>query len=404
CWTPLEDSTLAHRCIAWHHTDNSTLASLTPTIRPLAIQDEAGIFLEVHCSSEAAQVIMHLHHCCSDGIGGLQLMGELFGRYGQKTAEVAARRPEIDSYLPSQLRFREDYDVGDGATRRQKRSLGRILGKVSRLMFRTPVAIGAVKTVHAANPTALNPPAMIQSRILPRPLYRSLRAAAAVKGVSLNDLVLCDMILHIRDWNRRAGVSMQRRWIRLAVPLSMRSAKHVGMPCSNIVSYALVTRSEAECRDEMHLLKSIHQQTNDVLFNREGIVCLKIFRVLRRIPGAMKMFLQSKSVFSTMVLANVGDIRKRAGGRFPLDQGRWVAGNVIVSQIHGVAPIRPNTRAAMSIGDYAGSLSISLRTDSKVFTKAEANEFFDQFLSRLHAHISTANVTSSADERHDEPT
>ena len=45
----------------------------------------------------------------------------------------------------------------------------------------------------------------------------------------------------------------------------------------------------------------------------------------------MKMFLGLKSCLSTAVLANIGDIRRRFSGRFPLSDGRWVAGNVLVS-------------------------------------------------------------------------
>jgi hypothetical protein len=146
------------------------------------------------------------------------------------------------------------------------------------------------------------------------------------------------------------------------------------------------------CDHPDQLLASIHQQTSDVLYNREGIVCLKLFRVLRKIPGAMKLFLGAKSVFCTMVLANVGDVRRRFSGRFPLDKGRWVAGNVVIEQIHGVAPVRPNTRAAMSIGEYAGDLSISLRADGLVLNASDSEQFLNEFLERLqtlaeHSHL-----------------
>jgi hypothetical protein len=106
----------------------------------------------------------------------------------------------------------------------------------------------------------------------------------------------------------------------------------------------------------------------------------------------MKLFLGAKSVFCTMVLANVGDVRRRFSGRFPLDKGRWVAGNVVIEQIHGVAPVRPNTRAAMSIGEYAGDLSISLRADGLVLNASDSEQFLNEFLERLqtlaaHSHV-----------------
>ena len=131
------------------------------------------------------------------------------------------------------------------------------------------------------------------------------------------------------------------------------------------------------------LLKSIHRQTGDVVFNREGIVCLKIFKVLRKFPQGMKIFLGLKSCLSTAVLANIGDIRRRFGGRFPLKNGKWVAGNVLVERLTGVAPVRPNTRAAVSIGEYAGELSISLRTDAVAINLEDSQRFLRGFVEAL---------------------
>ena len=131
------------------------------------------------------------------------------------------------------------------------------------------------------------------------------------------------------------------------------------------------------------LLKSIHRQTGDVVFNREGIVCLKIFKVLRKFSRGMKMFLGLKSCLSTAVLANIGDIRRRFGGRFPLINGKWIAGNVVVEHMAGVAPVRPNTRAALSIGEYAGELSISLRTDAAALSLADSQRFLQEFVADL---------------------
>jgi NRPS condensation-like uncharacterized protein len=383
-WVLQTDPLIARRCVSWKLVGEAEVCRFSPRVRAINIQENVGFFIEAVVGPESAQVVLHLHHCCTDGIGGLQLVGELFARYGQQTAAATAKQPEIDVIDPSKLLLRENCEAGEAAAQRQKKSIWKIAGKISRLMFRAPVTLG-INT--PATSSIAHENSAIQSRVLARSTYRALRAVAANRGVSLNDMLLAEMILHIRDWNRRAGVSMKGRWIRLAVPLSMRTSRHEGISCTNIVSYALVTRREEECDDEPQLLKSIHQQTSDVLFNREGMVCLKLFRVLRKIPGAMKAFLGSKSVFSTMVLANIGDVRKRFGGRFPLDKGRWVAGNVVVENIHGVAPVRPNTRAAMSIGDYAGELSMSLRTDGTVMGAEESERFLSEFIQRLVCRI-----------------
>ena len=393
CWVPFSTQPSV---LNWENVTADAVREFVPAVRSLDIHSSPGIHLHVKAAESAARIVLWLHHACCDGIAALQLVGELMARYGQQTAEPGAKQPEFPPVDVHKLRERENYETGDAAARRQKRSLGRITGKVSRLLLRAPVILAgsadlasrplpglsndAVSSVAGSAGSSL---CAINSAVISKTTYRALRAVAAQQDASVNDLFIREMILQIRHWNRRGGVSFGRRWIRLAIPLSMRTSVHDNMPAANVVSYALVTRREKDGDDPAALLRSIHQQTSDVLYNREGIVCLKLLRFLRKIPGAMKAFLSFKTVLSTMVLANVGDVRKRFSGRFPLLRGKWVAGNIIVEQIHGVAPVRPNTRISMSIGDYAGELSISLRADSLAIDAQHANEFLCEYVCRL---------------------
>jgi NRPS condensation-like uncharacterized protein len=391
CWIPIETpgEILEWQPIAAGDT------FVTPD-RRINIRAEAGIHVLVAAGEQWSQVVLYLHHACCDGLAALQLVGELFARYGQQTADPAGRRPEFQRPDSSVLLLRDNHEVGDAAAIRQKRSLRRVIGKVCRLLLRKPVRIeaGSSAVQGRAGPT-YEAPAAIQSRTLSKAAYRALRAWSTRHGVSVNDVFLREMILHVREWNLQAGGPLRNRWVRIAVPLSMRTSRHEHMPAANVVSYALVTRNEADCSHPDTLLKSIHQQTSDVLYNREGIVCLKLFRMLRRVPGAMSLFLNLKPVLSSAVLANVGDIRRRFSGRFPLQNGRWVAGNVVIDNIHGVAPVRPNTRAAMSIGDYAGELSISLRTDRLALTAEESERFLQGYLNRLMQLAAEESKSSS---------
>ena len=393
CWVPLSTQPSV---LDWEKDTADVVREFVPAVRSLDIHSSPGIHLQVKAAESSARIVVWLHHACCDGLAALQLVGELMARYGQRTAEPGAKQPEFSPVDVHKLLERENYETGDAAARRQKRSLGRIIGKVSRLLLRAPVLLAGStdlasrrlpdlsnEAVSSVAQSAGSSICAIQSAVISKTTYRALRAVAAQQDASINDLFIREMILQIRQWNRRGGVAFGRRWIRLAIPLSMRTSVHENMPAANVVSYALVTRREKDCDDPGELLRSIHQQTSDVLYNREGIVCLKLFRILRRIPGAMKAFLSFKTVLSTMVLANVGDVRKRFSGRFPLQRGKWVAGNVVVEQIHGVAPVRPNTRISMSIGDYAGELSISLRTDSLAIDAQHATEFLCEYVCRL---------------------
>ena len=414
CWIPLP----AHPSVVeWTNAADDAVKSFVPTVRGIDVRSKPGLHVDVVAGQTAARIALSLHHACCDGLAALQLVGELLARYGQKTAAPGEKVPEFQPADSDKLLQRENYETGEAAAQRQKRSLGRIVGKVARLLLRSPVMLAGSADLlrHSGPPAATSHSAThageeisqrqqkqshaaIHSAVLTKATHRALRAVAAQQNVSINDLFVREMMLQIRNWNRRGGVRFGRRWIRIAMPLSMRTSLHENMSAANVVSYALITRREADCENPGELLQSIHEQTSDVLYNREGIVCLKLFRILRKIPGAMKAFLSFKTVLSTLVLANVGDVRKRFSGRFPLHKGRWVAGNVLVEQIHGVAPVRPNTRASMSIGDYAGEISISLRTDGHVLHTEHSQEFLCEFVCRLQDLVNAAGDSAADDD------
>jgi len=394
CWTPLTNSATAAPSagrLEWIDGDEASVAEFVPQVRSIDLTSEAGLQVVVRASPTQARLILYIHHVCCDGIGGIQILGELLARYGQKTAAADAKRPVFGELRKELLLERENYDAGDATVERQKKSLKKTVGKISRLLLRKPVTLApSVVPADLQSGTAQASPAILEA-VISKASHRKLRAIAAAHDVSINDLFIGQFLLHIRRWNSRSQTDNGKNWIRLSIPVSMRTRVHNHMPAANVVSYAFVTRRQHECDDMDALLKSIHRQTGDVVFNREGIVCLKIFKVLRKFPRGMKIFLGLKSCLSTAVLANIGDIRRRFTGRFPLNNGRWIAGNVLVERLTGVAPVRPNTRAAVSIGEYAGELSISLRTDAAMINVADSQRFLGEFveaLERLASEVS----------------
>lgn len=400
CWTPLTTCAAAATSpgrLEWIDGDEPSVTEFVPQVRSIDLRSEAGLQVVVRASRTQARLVLYIHHVCGDGIGGAQILGELLARYGQKTVAADAKRPVFDEVRKELLLERENYDAGDATAERQKKSLRKTVGKISRLLLRKPVMLApSVVSAAPTSASALASAPAIQEAVVSKASHRKLRAVAARHGVSINDLFIAQFLLHIRRWNSRTRPDTGKCWIRLSIPVSMRTRVHDHMPVANVVSYAFVTRRQRECDDMDALVKSIHRQTGDVVFNREGIVCLKIFKVLRKFPGGMKMFLSLKSCLSTAVLANIGDIRRRFSGRFPLDNGKWIAGNVLVERLTGVAPVRPNTRAAVSIGEYAGELSISLRTDAAMINVADSQRFLQEFVEALECLVSEVRDADDA--------
>ena len=383
CWTPLHSQT-SQACLEWTDEDPVAVAEFVPQVRTIDIKSRSGLQVVVRASPVQSRLFLYIHHTCCDGIGGIQILGELLARYGQITADIGAKKPEFDVPQRDLLLERDNFEVSQATAERHKKSLKKTIGKISRLLLRRPVLLSPSLVIsHGSNvDSAISSPAIVEA-VISKAYNRNLRAVAATYDVSVNDLFIAQFLLHIRRWNSRTKRDQGSRWIRLSVPVSMRTRIHDAMPVANVVSYEFVTHRQHECDNFDSLLKSIHHKTSNAVNNREGIVCLKIFKVLRKLPWGMTLFLGLKSCLSTAVLTNIGDVRRRFGGRFPLDNGKWIAGNVVVDRITGVAPVRPNTRAAVSIGEYAGEISISVRTDSTAINLADTQRFLNEFVADL---------------------
>ena len=71
----------------------------------------------------------------------------------------------------------------------------------------------------------------------------------------------------------------------------------------------------------------------------------------------------------------------------PRQDGRLVAGNVVLERVGGVPPVRPLTRAAIVVLEYAGEISISLRCDPHLFTPGDTRALLEIYVSQIRATI-----------------
>lgn len=371
-------------------------------VRRIDITRERGLQIDVRATSDAARVLLTIHHCCCDGIGAIQLIGDLFAAYGRRTA-TGPKRPQLPELEPGRLRDREQPATSESERRRSRTSLRKSAAKVMRLICRRPMPVRSKHSVRSRD--AANDAVAIRSATLDESLRRRLLRHARRLNVSVNDLFIREMMRQVVDWNEREAGLSGNPWVRVTVPVSVRSQRHKTLPAANLVSYAFFTRRRSDCRDPDTLLQSINKQSTGALFGREGLIVLRCIRMLRRIPGLLPLVLSRRSRLGSVVLANVGQIRRRYAGEFPLQSGRWVAGNVIIGAIDGVAPVRPNTAVAVTIGEYAGQMTINLRVDGTVLSDDEARRFLNEYTTRLtdlaHALPDTAPQESDAGSESD---
>lgn len=389
-WIPVP---CADNIVEWVELPAQEFRSLVPDLRRRDLRQQTGCCLRVLHSTSGSRIFLEVHHACCDGLAAVHLVAELFARYGVKTAAEGGKAPEFE---PPGIDLLCQRDQFRPPSAKQKRSRGELAAKIWRLVSRRPLKLlGSLqRSSTRAQPFVAHQKAFWLQTLPPAELQR-LHQCAARQHVSINDLLLQQAFLQVRDWNSDGGQQRPQGWIRIAVPLSMRQSQHSGIPACNMVSYGLVTHQAEEADDPATLLQNIQAKTSTFLRSAEGRIALRIFSVLRRIPFGMRVFLSHSSGSGTIVITTVGDVSRRLRCSFPLTDGKWIAGNVVVESFGGAPPVRKGTSVAITVAEYAGELTVGLRSDGAVISEADSQAFLTEFMGRLRA-VAAAQATSSS--------
>lgn len=219
---------------------------------------EIGLRIWADWSPTKTELVFQFHHACTDGLGGVQFIGDLLAGYGQQTAPDGAELPEIEPVQFDRLRARATFSVAEAAAAQKAVSCPFMIGKrLIKLLRCGPVPLASARTRMSVG-TVLKFPAII-SRVIDRPVLQQLKVVAARKVVELNDLYLLEMFQTIREWNLRYGRGRDNQWLRIGMPTSLRTPLHDQMPAANVVSYMFLTRRAGDCNRPDDLLADIHR-------------------------------------------------------------------------------------------------------------------------------------------------
>lgn len=369
----------------WHDDDRPIDCSHETGID---LRSEAGLRVWVRRPEHATRITLQFHHSCVDGLGAVQFVGDLLAAYAQRTAAPGDLPRMIRTTELGQLRLREESGrVRDKRTHTRGRSALRVIRRLHRLLSRRPIPLAIPADDSLRDQTF--PPFVTE--VLNRETCHAVAKFAQSRGATANDVYLLALFLTIREWNRSHEPERPHRWLRIGMPLSMRSSLHVGMPACNRVSLMFLSRRPYECDDPQELLRSIHRDTDEIINRQFGRIFLAGIRYLCRMPRVFGAILAGKACFTTMVLANIGDIRRTFPARFPVRDGKCLAGNVVLERLDGAPPIRQGTRAGITLGTYAGELVVNLQCDPRLYSQATAERFLQHFTDQIRRLVETVD-------------
>jgi hypothetical protein len=364
--------------------------------RQIDLTQEAGLRISVGWTPTSSRIVFQFHHAAADGIAGIQFIGDVLAFYGLMTAEKGEPAPEPVSVQADVLARRSQ--LWEPA-HQPGRLLQRLLVKGWEVLHTQPCGLRGSQEV----PDSQSPANPFVTRILDRAAVRDIRKQAIQWNVTPNELYTLAMFQTLHDWNRQDDSQPRRGAIRIGIPVTLRTPTHDLSPAANILSYIFLTQNGRQIGNRDALLSYIHRETQSMMAAWDSRLVPLVFDFIRRIPAGMQILTGMPRRFSTSMLANVGDVKKQLRNRFPIRQGKCVAGNVVLEYLLGAAPNRPGTSLGTSLGTYAGQLFINLNCDPYHFTSTEAEELADLFVDRLNGLRQTTETSCTGDSDRSRP-
>ena len=353
------------------------------------LASEAGLRIWVHTSAEASEVLLQFHHACCDGTGAYRFIGDLLAEYGLLTAaeEILPAVELCDQQLLKTRRSKMAEEAVFGTSfsvirRGLKQGLSLFRRKI------TPLATKQHAAAPATDPQQLATPFPgVESFSFSRDEYRQLRDAASQAGAMFNDLLLAEMFMAMRDWNRQHTKSWRRQWLRIMMPTDLREKEDILMPAANMTAYSFITRRADACDQPGNLLRGIRDETLQIKREKRGKQFIDGVMASKYIPGLLRFLLNRNRCLATLILSNVGDPSRRFLARFPRAGGKIICGNLRLERVAGVPPLRPQSRATVSIVTYGRELAVHVRCDSQTMSRADARAFLGTYVARLQSHL-----------------
>ncbi len=342
--------------------------------------NEAGLRIWVRHNERKAVVTAQFHHAVCDGVGAYQVLGDVLWGYATRTGgdEIESAPPLPPSRL--RARGRACYDPAEFRT-----DQGRFQSEwkfAAELLFRRTAAIRppTSKRTHTTLPGSFPG---ICSFEFDKNEHRRLRLSAQQRAQTVNDLLLETLFVTLNRWRKRNRGWLSGGKLCVMMPLDLREPEAEKMPACNVVSYALIRRGGKLLEQPDKLRQGLREETVWLKHQRHRTHFMNLVVASQSYPRLLKAALRRNHCLATAVLSNTGDPTKQFLINLPRENGMVRCGNLLLTDISGVPPMRINTRATISIFTYRRVLKICLRCDPRLFNFEETNQLLGHYVDQI---------------------
>ncbi len=355
-----------------------------PWLRPINLLVETGFRAWGEVTDTDAEITLQIHHACCDGIGASQFLEDIAVCYARRTTSDAPL-PQLRPLRPETLLTR-----ADPTPRRTGQLSGSLPRRLTRMLRdtldflfleRKEVLQPMPGTDNDSEAEAFN----LESEYLDRNTTRRLRNAASRANVTLNDVLTRDLMQTLDEWNRESGGAYRNKLISVLIPCSLRGPIDDQLPAANVLGYAFPVRTRKEMADAGTLLTGLGSEMSDFLKAQHGWLFVQGIHIARSIPGLMTVsaMLLRYRCMSTAVLSHMGNRLNSISSRLRTVGDTIHVGNMTLSEIRCVPPLRYGTHAAIATYTFSGRLMINLRCDPAKFGVSQTRQFLNRYVATL---------------------
>jgi hypothetical protein len=221
--------------------------------------------------------------------------------------------------------------------------------------------------------------------LLDREKTAAVRKAAMRRGVTSNDLLARDLFLAAAEWRMRQNIDDDGSWLRMMIPINLRSTEDHSMPAANMVSSVFLDRRGTDFADPDHLLSGIHEEMDLIKRLRLGFTFIFSTAICRRFLGGLEKKVRADKCTISCIFTNTGT----PFAHVPLSRRDEyiVAGNVTLEDLQIAVPVRPYSCATIAVALYANRLGITLHYDPRPLTEQQASDLLETYVRRIQASI-----------------
>jgi NRPS condensation-like uncharacterized protein len=350
----------------------------------LDLTKELGLRIWVRQGAEKAVVTLQIHHCCSDGIGAMLIVGDLLKTYADhfnSDRSLPMSPPEKDS-----LETRASSKIHPKGSEEKTAGLWVTLKEILKVFLQQPNELLFYPSRKSGEAPLTDYPRLVSHTFSPDE-FQKMSQTVKRMGIALNDLLLSDLLLAIREWNVRLAPQDTKRHIKILMPISLRDGKKDPTFGTNMISYVFILRKEKECIRGKQLIEGIRRETQKYKQTTLKRECKKLLRLTEKVPGAWWLLRKLKGIRITAILTNFGDITPLIKNGLSCNNGNIVVGNLEFKGLQGCPPLRSKTHAAFQITTIGGKMTISTTCTPGLFTMEDTASLLSLFVLEIKKSI-----------------